>query len=80
MAELLTFFFEHGELYLHPLLKFSVMKCCEHERGVELSVLVHSFIFMIHNNTLRRLLVLPAVMLWLIFSEVMVFPSSMNPC
>lgn len=55
MAELLTFFFEHGELYLHPLLKFSVMKCCEHERGVELSVLVHSFIFMIHNNTLRRL-------------------------
>lgn len=79
MTESSTFFSKHGELYLHPLIKFSMLKC-EHERGVELSVLVRSFVFMIHNNTLRRLLVLPVVMLWLIFSEVMVFPSGMNPC
>lgn len=33
-------------------------------------LLVSSFVFMIHNNTLRRLLVLPAVMPWLILSGI----------
>lgn len=69
MGALLTFFFEHGELCLYPLWKLSSLKCCEQEKGVELWVLGCSFIFMIHNNPLRRLLVLPAVMPQLISSE-----------
>ena len=61
MGALLRFFSEHGELYLYLLWKLSSLNCCDQERGVDLWVLGCSFIFMIHNNLFRRLLVLPVV-------------------